>query len=142
MQMMMQQQYNVNFHFSFFFPRSLSLSLCLFASVMCPVVLVCSVNTKLNSPVSFRVQQVTHWQHPRFHAYFPSGNSFPSILGDMLSDGIGAIGFSWVSAIHVVICQLLFLSRSQGDTHQIPHHHFSQPPSAVKSATTKQHPGS
>nr|CAI5822199.1 unnamed protein product [Callosobruchus analis] len=39
---------------------------------------------------------VTHWQHPRFHAYFPSGNSFPSILADMLSDAIGAIGFSWV----------------------------------------------
>lgn len=35
---------------------------------------------------------VTHWQHPRFHAYFPSGNSFPSILGDMLSDAIGCIG--------------------------------------------------
>lgn len=42
---------------------------------------------------------VTHWQHPRFHAYFPSGNSFPSILGDMLSDGIGCIGFSWVSSL-------------------------------------------
>jgi len=41
---------------------------------------------------------VTHWQHPRFHAYFPSGNSFPSILGDMLSDGIGAIGFSWAAS--------------------------------------------
>nr|CAH7725485.1 unnamed protein product [Callosobruchus chinensis] len=39
---------------------------------------------------------ITHWQHPRFHAYFPSGNSFPSILADMLSDAIGAIGFSWV----------------------------------------------
>lgn len=39
---------------------------------------------------------VTHWQHPRFHAYFPAGNSFPSILGDMLGDGIGCIGFSWV----------------------------------------------
>lgn len=43
---------------------------------------------------------VTHWQHPRFHAYFPSGNSFPSILGDMLSDGIGCIGFSWVSSTY------------------------------------------
>lgn len=40
---------------------------------------------------------VTHWQHPRFHAYFPAGNSYPSILGDMLGDGIGCIGFSWVS---------------------------------------------
>ncbi|KAK6618264.1 hypothetical protein RUM44_002715 [Polyplax serrata] len=38
---------------------------------------------------------ITHWQHPRFHAYFPSGNSFPSILADMLSDVIGCIGFSW-----------------------------------------------
>lgn len=40
---------------------------------------------------------ITHWQHPRFHAYFPSGNSYPSILADMLSDAIGCIGFSWVS---------------------------------------------
>lgn len=43
---------------------------------------------------------VTHWQHPRFHAYFPSGNSFPSILGDMLSAAIGCIGFSWVRRLH------------------------------------------
>ncbi|XP_020815578.1 tyrosine decarboxylase [Drosophila serrata] len=41
---------------------------------------------------------VTHWQHPRFHAYFPAGNSFPSILGDMLGDGIGCIGFSWAAS--------------------------------------------
>lgn len=44
---------------------------------------------------------VTHWQHPRFHAYFPAGNSFPSILADMISDAIGCIGFSWVSLILV-----------------------------------------
>jgi len=42
---------------------------------------------------------VTHWQHPRFHAYFPAGNSYPSILADMLTDAIGCIGFSWVSII-------------------------------------------
>nr|CAD7587673.1 unnamed protein product [Timema genevievae] len=47
---------------------------------------------------------VTHWQHRRFHAYFPSGNSFPSILGDMLADAIGCIGFSWVR---------IFLEQSQ-----------------------------
>ena len=39
---------------------------------------------------------VTHWQHPRFHAYFPAGNCFPSILADMISDAIGCVGFSWV----------------------------------------------
>lgn len=40
---------------------------------------------------------VLHWNHPRFFAYFPSGNSYPSILGDMLSSALGSIGFSWVS---------------------------------------------
>ena len=28
---------------------------------------------------------------------FISGNSFPSIMADMLSDAIGCVGFSWVS---------------------------------------------
>ncbi|KAI1283058.1 Tyrosine decarboxylase [Halotydeus destructor] len=41
---------------------------------------------------------MTHWQHPRFHAYFPAGNSYPSILADMLSDGIGCVGFSWAAS--------------------------------------------
>ena len=41
---------------------------------------------------------VTHWQHPRFHAYFPAGNSYPSILADMISDAIGCVGFSWAAS--------------------------------------------
>ncbi len=45
-----------------------------------------------------RLFQVTHWQHPRFHAYFPAGNSYPSILGDMLGDAIGCVGFSWAAS--------------------------------------------
>lgn len=40
---------------------------------------------------------VLHWQHPRFHAYFPAGNSYPSILADMLSGGLGCLGFSWAA---------------------------------------------
>ncbi|XP_055701578.1 aromatic-L-amino-acid decarboxylase [Phlebotomus papatasi] len=40
---------------------------------------------------------VVHWNHPYFFAYFPSGNSYPSILGDVLSSAIGSIGFSWAS---------------------------------------------
>lgn len=51
----------------------------------------------INFFVNYFCVGITHWQHPRFHAYFPSGNSFPSILGDMLSDAIGCIGFSWVN---------------------------------------------
>jgi len=30
------------------------------------------------------------------HAYFPALNSFPSLLGDMLADAIGCLGFTWV----------------------------------------------
>ncbi|RUS68736.1 hypothetical protein EGW08_023502, partial [Elysia chlorotica] len=40
---------------------------------------------------------VTHWMSPHFHAYYPCGNSFPSILGDMVSHAIGSIGFTWAS---------------------------------------------
>uniref|UniRef100_A0A914GUS3 Aromatic-L-amino-acid decarboxylase n=1 Tax=Globodera rostochiensis TaxID=31243 RepID=A0A914GUS3_GLORO len=46
---------------------------------------------------AFIMPGVTHWQHPRFHAYFPAGNSFPSILADMLSDALGCMGFSWAA---------------------------------------------
>ncbi|XP_060564972.1 aromatic-L-amino-acid decarboxylase-like [Ruditapes philippinarum] len=41
---------------------------------------------------------ITHWHSPYFHAYYAAGNSFPSILGDMLSDAIGCIGFSWAAS--------------------------------------------
>ncbi|XP_029445586.1 aromatic-L-amino-acid decarboxylase [Rhinatrema bivittatum] len=41
---------------------------------------------------------VTHWHSPYFFAYFPTGNSFPSFLADMLSDAIGCIGFSWAAS--------------------------------------------
>lgn len=41
---------------------------------------------------------ITHWQHPDFHAYFPAGNSFSSILGDLLSTGLGINGFSWATS--------------------------------------------
>ncbi|PYX59477.1 MAG: aspartate aminotransferase family protein [Acidobacteria bacterium] len=38
---------------------------------------------------------VTHWQSPNFFAYFPSNNSAPSILGDLLSSGLGVQGMLW-----------------------------------------------
>lgn len=39
---------------------------------------------------------VTHWHSPKFHAYFPTANSYPAIVADMLSGAIACIGFSWV----------------------------------------------
>ncbi|XP_046585373.1 histidine decarboxylase-like [Haliotis rubra] len=41
---------------------------------------------------------ITHWQSPHMHAYFPALNSFPSLLGDMLADAIGCLGFTWASS--------------------------------------------
>ena len=43
--------------------------------------------------------QVTHWHSPRFHAYYPTANSYPGIVGEMLSAGIGCIGFNWVRPV-------------------------------------------
>lgn len=41
------------------------------------------------------VPGMTHWQHPRFMAYFPANNSGPSILGEMLTAAMGAQCMSW-----------------------------------------------
>lgn len=38
---------------------------------------------------------ITHWQSPNFYAYFPSNTSFPSILGDLVSSGLGVQGMIW-----------------------------------------------
>lgn len=37
----------------------------------------------------------THWQHPGYYAYFPANASLHSLLGDMLSTGLGAQGMLW-----------------------------------------------
>jgi aromatic-L-amino-acid decarboxylase len=38
---------------------------------------------------------ITHWQHPSWFAYFPSNNSPASILGELLSAGLGTQGMVW-----------------------------------------------
>jgi len=38
---------------------------------------------------------ITHWQSPNFYAYFCSNASGPSILGDLLSSGLGVQGMLW-----------------------------------------------
>ena len=41
---------------------------------------------------------ITHWQSPRFFAFFPSNVSGPSILGELLSAGIGVQGMLWATS--------------------------------------------
>lgn len=43
---------------------------------------------------------ITHWQHPRFFAYFPANSSPAAVLGDLISSGIGAQGML-LSLIHI-----------------------------------------
>jgi aromatic-L-amino-acid decarboxylase len=44
------------------------------------------------------VPALTHWQHPSFFAYFPANSSYPAILGDLLTAGLGVQGMSWVTS--------------------------------------------
>ncbi len=69
---------------------------------------------------------ITHWQSPNFFAYFPANTSGPSILGDLLSSGIGVQGMIWQTSpacteleIHVMdwmadICSLPEKFKSTG----------------------------
>ncbi len=41
---------------------------------------------------------ITHWQSPNFYAYFPSNSSGPSILGDLVSSGLGVQGMLWATS--------------------------------------------
>jgi aromatic-L-amino-acid decarboxylase len=38
---------------------------------------------------------MTHWQHPGFFGYFPANTSGPSVLGDLVSAGLGVQGMLW-----------------------------------------------
>lgn len=38
---------------------------------------------------------LTHWQHPSFFAYFPANAELSSVLGDLLSSGLGQLGLNW-----------------------------------------------
>jgi aromatic-L-amino-acid decarboxylase len=41
---------------------------------------------------------ITHWQSPNFFAYFPANTSGPSILGELLSAGLGVQGMLWLTS--------------------------------------------
>lgn len=38
---------------------------------------------------------MTHWQHPHFHAYFPGNSSYPSVIAEILTAGLGAQCMVW-----------------------------------------------
>jgi aromatic-L-amino-acid decarboxylase len=44
------------------------------------------------------VPGITHWQSPSFFAFFPANTSGPSILGELLSAGLGVQGMLWATS--------------------------------------------
>ncbi|XVF72101.1 hypothetical protein PTKIN_Ptkin12aG0094000 [Pterospermum kingtungense] len=71
---------------------------------------------------------VTHWQSPKYFAYYPSNSSVAGFLGEMLSAGLNIVGFSWITSpaateLEVIVLDWLakmlklpedFLSAGQG----------------------------
>ncbi|MFW5831225.1 MAG: pyridoxal-dependent decarboxylase, partial [Prolixibacteraceae bacterium] len=60
---------------------------------------------------------ITHWQSPNFFAYFPANTSFPSILGDLASSGLGVQGMIWATspaATELETCVLDWLAEMMG----------------------------
>ena len=41
---------------------------------------------------------IANWQHPRFFGYFPASGLLASVLGDLLSSGLGVVGLAWQSS--------------------------------------------
>ena len=41
---------------------------------------------------------MSHFQHPRFFGYFPANAELSSVLGDLLSSGLGQLGLNWQSS--------------------------------------------
>lgn len=46
----------------------------------------------------FIVPGITHWQSPNFFAYFPANASPPSVLGELMSAGLGVQGMLWATS--------------------------------------------
>ena len=44
------------------------------------------------------VPRITHWQSPNFFGYFPANASGPSVLGDLVSSGLGVQGMLWATS--------------------------------------------
>lgn len=56
----------------------------------------------INASVSFFMfifTQMAHWQHRQFFSYFPAGNAWSSVMGDIFSNATGVNGTNWVTKL-------------------------------------------
>ena len=56
---------------------------------------------------------ITHWQHPSGFAYFPGNSTRSSILGELLTAGLGVQGMSWVTSPAATEIETLMLDWMQ-----------------------------
>lgn len=54
-----------------------------------------SMNAMMRDLDELVLPGITHWQSPNFFAYYPANVSGPSILGELLSAGLGVQGMLW-----------------------------------------------
>lgn len=52
---------------------------------------------------------LTQWQHPGFYGYFPADSSPPSILGELVSAGLGVQGMLWSTSPACTELEMLVL---------------------------------
>lgn len=51
-----------------------------------------------------------NWHSPHFHGHFPTANSYPSILADLLCSGLACEGFSWDTGPAVIELEMVIES--------------------------------
>ncbi|KAF8316499.1 pyridoxal phosphate-dependent transferase [Cantharellus anzutake] len=90
---------------------------------------------------------ITHWNHPEFFAFFPSGSSLAGILADLYSTSVSNPGFNWICSPacteleQVVVdwvANLLSLSPAFLNSPPAPVH--DQPPSTTASSPSASPP--
>ena len=52
---------------------------------------------------------MTHWQHPKFMAFFPATTSYPSMLGELFSSALAAPAFNWICSPAVTELETIVL---------------------------------
>lgn len=55
----------------------------------------CSFDEILEETRTKIAPAITHWQHPKFFAYFPSTISHPTVLADMFATAFHSPSFTW-----------------------------------------------
>ncbi|XP_039276403.1 tyrosine decarboxylase-like isoform X3 [Nilaparvata lugens] len=73
----------------------------------------------------FIVPRLLAWDHPHFFGYFPAGNTYPTILADMLSDIYNNIGFSWSSGPALTELEMIMMDW-WGQALHLPRHFLFQ----------------